>query len=193
MPHRFDPKNRAALFSSERQKRLPPQPVIKALNLKPGLTLLDIGAGTVYFTLPALKKLGKKGTIIAVDIESEMLKDLERKLPPNTGNVQLLQARAEKIPLPAAIADRILMALVLHEVGNKTAALLEARRLLKPEGVLVVVEWEKVKPPPGPPIRERISQTQLKKLTRSAGFALCHHQQLNPFHYLAIFEPIPDF
>ena len=193
MPLRFDPKNRASLFSLERQKRLPPHLVLKALRLKPGITLVDIGAGNGYFTLPALKKVGKDGTIIAVDIEPKMLKDLERKIPAKTNNVRLLQAPAEKIPLPDAIADQALMALVLHEVDNKTAALREAHRLLKPAGLLAVMEWEKIKPPPGPPRSERISPAQLRKLTRAAGFALCHYQQINIFHYLALFEHVPNF
>ncbi|MCL6466626.1 MAG: methyltransferase domain-containing protein [candidate division WOR-3 bacterium] len=192
MPHRFDPKNRAALFSLERQQRLPPRLVLQALRLKPGITLIDIGAGNGYFTLPALKKVGKNGTVIAVDIEPKMLKDLEHKIPAKTGNVRLLQAPAEKIPLPDAIADRALMALVLHEVDNKTAALREAHRLLKPAGLLAVLEWEKIKPPPGPPLSERISPAQLRKLTRAAGFGLCHYQQLNTFHYLALFEQVPN-
>ena len=192
MPHRFDPKDRQILQSPERAQRLPIAVILAALNLRPTHTLIDIGAGTGYFAIPALEILGKKGRVIAVDISRKMLNGLKENLKGKKANLKLVVARAEKIPLPPACADRILMALVLHEVDDKTRALAEARRLLKKNGTLVVVEWNKIAPPPGPPLSDRLAYAELLPLVQAQGFLPIAHSDLNQFHYLASFKPLPN-
>jgi ubiquinone/menaquinone biosynthesis C-methylase UbiE len=191
VPHRFNPEDRATLHSPERQQRLPIPVVLAALNLRPTDILIDIGAGTGYFAIPALEILGKKGRVIAVDISRKMLNGLKENLKGKKANLKLIVARAEKIPLPPACADRILMALVLHEVEDKAQALAEARRLIKKNGTLVIVEWTKTDPPPGPPISDRIAYPELLAFSQQAGLLPIAHSELNQFHYLVSFKPAP--
>jgi len=190
VPHRFNPKDHQILQSPEREQRLPIAVVLAALNLRPTHTLIDIGAGTGYFTIPALKLLGKKGRVVAIDISRRMLIRLKENLKEKEPNLKLVVARAEKIPLPPACADRVLMALVLHEVDDKSRVLAEARRLLKKNGTLVLVEWNKIAPPPGPPLPDRLAYNELLPLVQQQGFLAIAHSDLNQFHYLASFKPV---
>jgi len=190
VPHRFNPKDHQILQSPEREQRLPIAVVLAALNLRPTDTLIDIGAGTGYFTIPALKLLGRKGRVVAVDISRKMLNRLKENLKEKEPNLKLVVARAEKIPLPPACADRVLMALVLHEVDDKSRALAEARRLLKKNGTLVIVEWNKIAPPPGPPLQDRLAYNELLPLVQAQGFLPIAHSDLNQFHYLVSFKPV---
>ncbi|MEO0025359.1 MAG: class I SAM-dependent methyltransferase [candidate division WOR-3 bacterium] len=190
MPHRFNPAERRHLLAPERRKRLPATRIVRELDIAPGNTVLDIGAGVGYFARALLRQLGADGRLIAVDISPVMLAELEKNLPRSPAEVRTLVADAVQIPLPDKSADRILMALVLHEIAEPTAALLEARRLLKPDGRLLIVEWHKIKPPPGPPEQERLDPGTIFQLARQTGFDIVNHDDLNRFHYFTLLQPV---
>ncbi len=69
------------LEDPDRQKWLPVQDVLAALDLRPGMCMADIGAGTGYFTLPAARAVGPQGRVFAVDLQPEMLAKLRGNLP----------------------------------------------------------------------------------------------------------------
>ncbi|MCX7731939.1 MAG: class I SAM-dependent methyltransferase [candidate division WOR-3 bacterium] len=190
MPHRFNPARRHNLLAPERRKRLPAARIVRQLEIAPDHTVLDIGAGVGYFARALLRQLGSGGRLIAVDISPVMLEELEKNLPRSPAEVRTLIADAVQIPLPDRSADRILMALILHEIAEPKAALREARRLLKPDGRLLIVEWHKIKPPPGPPEKERLDPGELFKLARQTGFDIADHDDINRFHYLTLLQPV---
>ncbi len=190
MPHRFNPAKRHHLLALGRRKRLPAARIVRQLDIAPDNTVLDIGAGVGYFARALLRQLGTHGRLIAIDISPVMLEELKKNLPRSQAQVRTLIADAVQIPLPDKSADRILMALVLHEIAEPPAALREARRLLKPDGRLLVVEWHKLQPPPGPPEKDRLDPGELFKLAHRTGFDIVNHDDLNQFHYFTLLQPV---
>ncbi|MEO8326185.1 MAG: methyltransferase domain-containing protein, partial [Nitrospirota bacterium] len=69
-----------ALERPERDQHQQPEKVIEALNLTPGMTVIDIGAGSGYFTRRLAKAVGDKGRVIAIDVEQKMLNYNKREL-----------------------------------------------------------------------------------------------------------------
>jgi len=68
------------LERTERMDEERPDLVLNALDLKPGMTVADIGAGTGYYTWRIAQRIGAAGTIYAVDVQPEMIKALERQM-----------------------------------------------------------------------------------------------------------------
>jgi ubiquinone/menaquinone biosynthesis C-methylase UbiE len=188
MPHRFDPQNLHKLDNPERRQVLPPELVLKHLQLKKGHTLLDIGAGTGYFSIPATQLVGETGQVIASDISAVMLHELSLRVPEGTKNLVTILTENEILPLPDASVNTVLMAFVFHEIGNKEQILDEISRVLCTDGTLAVVEWIKTDSPMGPPSAERLAPEETTDHCLGRGFTYIRTVLLNPFHYLLIFK-----
>jgi ubiquinone/menaquinone biosynthesis C-methylase UbiE len=82
------------------------------------------------------------------------------------------------------------MATVLHDlIEDKTddGTLRGVKRVLKPQGQLVIIEFHKVKGPLGPPIRIRISPEEVEKRLHLYNFQIVKTMDIGPYHYLSIF------
>lgn len=130
------------LDRKERVKEEDPDKLLKALELKEGMTVADIGAGSGYHTFRMAPLVGPKGKVIASDIQQQMLdiitkKGKERKVT----NVETVKGTTKDPKLPAGKVDLVLMVDVYHEFEfpfEMTEKLVEA---LKPGGRLVFVEF----------------------------------------------------
>ena len=117
---------------------------ISDLQPRPNRTLLDLAGGTGDISFGWLKRGG--GPVFLTDINNAMLSvGRDRALNGGFGNdVSLVVADAEKLPLPDRCVDRISMAFGLRNCTDKMAVLREARRVLKPGGRFLCLEFSKV-------------------------------------------------
>lgn len=181
--HRFDPKNMQRLDNPERQKMLPPDKVLRTVGVREGMTFLDIGAGTGYFSFPAAAIAGPNGSVIAADCSPEMIAELNRRSRERGVAIRTVQCEADTIALADNTADIAFMGFMLHEVNDQKSYLAEVRRVLKRGGMIAVAEWKKIKTEMGPPVDERLSEDDAKALLTSAGFQIHRSGELNNAHY----------
>ena len=112
-----------------------------------GDKVLDIAGGTGDMSLGFKKIVGPQGEVWHSDINSSMLKvGRERLLNQGVLTPQCL-CDAEKLPFPDAYFNAVAVAFGLRNMTDKDGALREMYRVLKPGGVLMVLEFSKVKPP----------------------------------------------
>ncbi|MCL6599780.1 MAG: methyltransferase domain-containing protein [Alicyclobacillus macrosporangiidus] len=183
MGHRFHPKHVDRLVNPERQKLLPPETILQRLDVEPAHVVADIGCGPGYFSIPLARM---SSTVYGVDVSAEMLDILtQRAAAAGVRNIEPIEAPAEHIPLSDAAVDRILCAFVLHEVDDLQQTLAEFQRLLKPEGKLMIIEWEKKPMDMGPPVYERIDTAELERQVQAAGFQT-ESWRPNPYHYMVL-------
>lgn len=125
---------------------LPEQEFREALllqtDLKPGLRVLDFGAGTGTLTLLA-KQRCPACDIAGVDVDEAILEKARRKREQRGLDVDYRLLAGDDLPFPPHHFDRVLSSLVFHHLTNarKAAALREIRRVLKPTGELHVADW----------------------------------------------------
>lgn len=117
---------------------------VSDLNPRPGQHLLDLAGGTGDISFGWLRLGG--GKVVLSDINASMLsvgrdRAIDRGL---IGDVSLLVADAERLPLPDRSFDRVSMAFGLRNCTNKDAVLAEARRVLKPGGRFLCLEFSRV-------------------------------------------------
>ncbi len=126
----------------ERVKEEEPEKLIKALELKPGMVVADVGAGSGYHTFLLAPLVGDTGKVIASDIQQQMLDLIDAKAKKlKVTNVQTVRGTPTDPKLPANAVDLILMVDVYHEFEfpfEMTEKLVEA---LRPGGRLVFVEF----------------------------------------------------
>ena len=117
-----------------------PEKILTGLVLE-GQTVLDIGCGMGYFTIPMARMVGPKGQVVAVDLQARMLEGVRRRA--------LRAEVAERVHLhqgdirsanPTVAADFALMFWMTHEVPDHESFLRQVRALLKPGGSLLLVE-----------------------------------------------------
>jgi len=116
--------------------------VLAALDLKPGMTVADIGAGSGYYSWRMGERVGSRGTVYAVDIQPEMIKILQQRMSRRgAANVKTILGTATDPGLPARKLDLALMVDVYHEFEYPYEMLASIARALKPGGRLVFVEY----------------------------------------------------
>jgi ubiquinone/menaquinone biosynthesis C-methylase UbiE len=133
------------LDSNFRRWLQPPDKVIERSGIKPGMIVMELGCGSGAFTPFIARVVGEKGKVYAVDIQAGMLQQLERKLSKaenqDITNVKLAQASAYNLPFAEGSIDLVCMVTVLQEIPDRTKALREIKRVLKPAGILAVTEF----------------------------------------------------
>ena len=132
------------------------------------MTVVDLGCGSGAFTPFVARAVEGAGKVYALDIQPAMLEQLERKLARaenrDIKNIELKQANAYDLPFENESVDLVYMVTVLPEIPDKTRALREISRVLKPGGILAVTE---LLPDPDYPLRSTVI-----KLCQGAGFVL---------------------
>jgi demethylmenaquinone methyltransferase/2-methoxy-6-polyprenyl-1,4-benzoquinol methylase len=112
-------------------------------GLRAGQRALDVAGGTGDLALGMLRQVGKSGRVVLSDINAKMLTvGRDRLLDAGfVGNVDCLLADAERLPFAENSFDCVTIAFGLRNVTDKPAALASMRRVLKPGGQLMVLEF----------------------------------------------------
>jgi ubiquinone/menaquinone biosynthesis C-methylase UbiE len=183
----FDVKQAHKLDNPGRIKDLRPQELLKEVALiETGDTCIDFGSGTGVFAIPMADMAGSAGRVYAVDNSLEMLGHIKAKNPPQ--NLVLVQSGVVETGLDNGISDLCLLAFILHEIEEPGKLIAEALRLLKPEGRLVIVDWNAELDSPGPPRKVRISKEQIVQLFEGKGLTLVKYVDWSQNYYIAVGE-----
>ena len=132
------------IYQREFDRRFVPviEQVINRAGLKPGERALDLGAGTGSVALWAATLVAPGGSVMGIDISSEMLA-LARRRAEELGldNISFREGRAEAIPAADAAFDVALASLSLMYVIDRAAAAREIARVIRPGGRVVAAVW----------------------------------------------------
>lgn len=148
--------------------------------------MADLGCGTGFFVLPAAKIIGKRGVVYAVDKVPEILEILKKKVEESgLTNIKIIRADVTASGITDHAVDTVLMANVFHDVDKDHMAK-ELRRILKPAGRIVVLEWKKIHTERGPPMEIRLTPEELKTILEERGWRVTSSFELSPSHYAVI-------
>ena len=147
--------------------------MLQELKVQPGWTVCDLGSGNGYHSLKMAETVGEKGTILAVDIQEQMLGMLKARAEGRgIKNIRTVLGEPWDPHLEPESCDMILLADVYHEFGNPVEMLKAMHTALKPTGLVALVEFrtEDAKVP----IREehKMSRAQIYKEWQANGFAI---------------------
>ncbi len=177
------------LERKSREAEEKPTLLIKALNLKPGDNVADIGCGSGYFTRRLAKAIGPKGTVYAVDIQPEMLTILEAKMAEaGQDNYKPVLGTIQNPKLPEETIDLVLFVDVYHEFSHPYEMIKNICKSVKKGGRIVWVEYRKEDPKVKILPLHKMSEEQVKK--EAAIHPLKHVETIGvlPQQHIIIFE-----
>ena len=158
------------------------------LKLKPGMAVCDMGSGNGYHTLPMAEAVGKDGKVYAVEVQPEMIEMLhERAKEKGITNIISIIGEFHDPKLPAASCDMIVLVDVYHEFSHPVQMLAGMKKALKPDGVIVMVEFRSeddsvpIKP------EHKMTKAQINKELTSNGFKLVREFDGLPWQHMMFF------
>jgi ubiquinone/menaquinone biosynthesis C-methylase UbiE len=169
--------------------------ILDALELQPGMAVADIGAGSGLISRLIAERVGPTGTVYAVDIAKNMVEHVaktaaERNLP----QLKAVLGEPRTPKLAAESVDRICIIDSYHHFEFPAAMLAEIKKALRPQGVLVLIDFKRI---------EGVSQDYILKMVRAgqgtftdefvnAGFTLVERRDdFTPENYLMKFRRRP--
>jgi SAM-dependent methyltransferase len=165
-----------------------PDAVVDALRLTGKETIVDIGAGSGYFSF-RLARAVPEGEVIALDVEPEMIRHIHHKaMNEGVRNLHASFAKPDDPGVPAE-ADLVFMCDVLHHIQDRPAWLASLARQMHKGARLALVEFKEGKLPEGPPEAMKLSRAQLVTLATGAGLALDSEKpDLLPYQTFLVFR-----
>ncbi len=174
----------------ERRKWQNPEAILTDIGVRSGITFIDVGCGTGFFTLPAARMIGNSGKVFALDIDANFIAGLqERANIEHVNNLSVTVGRAEDLVLCDQCADIVFFGIVLHDFQDAARVLENANKMVKASGMLVNLDWKKKPMDFGPPLKIRFDEQTAAGLIKSAGFKIESTKDNGPYHYIITARP----
>ena len=178
----MDPARIERLRSPERLAYFDPAKIWQVLNPGQNSTVLDIGAGVGYVTLPFAKNY-PSAKVYGCDILEGMVGLLARDATDRgLANLETILMQPNCVPLPDGIADVIVMAQLHHELDEPEALMAECHRLLNSSGTVAVVDWTDEDNGRSPAKGRRVPEATIRSHLSGAGFKDLGSHQVYKFH-----------
>jgi ubiquinone/menaquinone biosynthesis C-methylase UbiE len=143
----------------------------------------DIGCGIGYFTIPATEMINSENKVYALDTSEEMLAEVEKRASfANVTNIVTIKTSEYDLTLPGESITFALLVNILHEIEDKMKFIREVKRILRKEGKLAIIEWEKEDMEKGPSVDQRIGKDEVSSMLKGVGFEIG-----NSFKFAGIF------
>ena len=132
-----------ALERPGRDEYQQPDEVIKTLNVKPGMIVADIGAGSGYFTRRFAQDVGKTVKVIAVDVEQKMLDYNQAQLARlgNSSPTEFILAKSDDPSLPKKHVDLVFLCNVFHHLENQNSYFRKVKSALAQNGRVAIIDF----------------------------------------------------
>lgn len=173
---------------------LDPQNNINQFGLNRGMSVADLGAGSGFYTIAAAKSVGGDGRVYAVDVQKELLDRIKKSAEAERlFNIEVVWGNIEKLggtKLADISVDAVVISNTLFQVEKKEELLDEIKRILRPNGRVLVVDWTSSFSGMGPHPDQVFTEDQTKKLFEENGFAIDKSISAGDYHYGIVFREL---
>jgi ubiquinone/menaquinone biosynthesis C-methylase UbiE len=177
------------LERTQRESEEQPQLVIDALEIEPGQTIADLGAGSGYYSFRIAPLVGPAGKVLAIDIEPVMLEAIaQRARRERVGNVVAVRSSAQDPNLAPGSVDLLFMVDVYHELEYPYEVMTKVRAALKPGGRVALIEYRAEDPDVLIKPLHKMTERQVRREMQAAGFKHLKTVRTLPLQHLIVFE-----
>ncbi len=154
--------------------------------------MADFGAGAGYYTFAGSAMVGNTGSVYAIDISNDMLRKISNEAKQrNISNIHIINTNLEKqnsTKLKENSIDVVVIANILYQIEKKDVVAMEAKRILKKGGELLVVEWADKLAGLGPHAKHLIKKSDDKVIFEKAGLVFKKEIDSGDHHYGLLFR-----
>ena len=170
-----------------------PEKIYKKINLSSGMRVADFGCGrTGHVVFSLVPIVGERGVVYALDIMKDVLESIKSQATAGGfENIHTVWTDLEKYgatPIPEESLDAGFFINVMFMIKNRPEAVREAGILIKNEGYLIVVDWQKKIGPLGPTEERMVNPDELTQIAGEENFKLVDKVPLNEYHFCYIFK-----
>ena len=159
---------------------------LKAFGLRDDMVVADLGAGSGFYSLAAAQMV-PRGKVYAIEIIKDFLTSIKNKAKDaHLYNMECLWGNIEKIggtQIKDKVVDAVIASNILFQVENKEKFADEAKRILKPDGKLLLIDWSDDISSVGASLDKTISEKQAQELFEKKGFVLDREIDAGNHHY----------
>jgi ubiquinone/menaquinone biosynthesis C-methylase UbiE len=172
-----------------------PSKIVEQFGLLPGMHVADFGAGSGFYTFASSKIVGGQGKVFAVDIQKDLLLKLKSEAKQkHLLNVEVVWADLEKLggsKFNDHSVDAVITANILFQLQEKEIFAQEIKRILKPNGRVLLIDWKDSFGGLGPHPMDLVSPEEAKIIFEKEGFKLERSvSDAGAHHYGLIFKKI---
>ncbi len=164
---------------------------LKAFDLRENMIVVDLGAGSGFYTIPAAEMV-PMGKVYAIEIQKDFLTTINNKTTEaHLGNVECLLGDIEKIGgtrLKDKIVDAAIISNVLFQVADKDKFIEETKRILKPGGKLLLIDWSDGSSVVGGGFNKIIPKNKAREMFEKKGFIWQRDINAGEHHYGIIMQ-----
>lgn len=164
---------------------------LKQFGLRENMIVADLGAGSGFYTIPAAE-MASTGKVYAIEIQKDFLITIKNKaLEAHLNNVECLLGDVEKIggtKIKDKIVDAVIASNILFQVEDEDKFIEEAKRILKPGGKLLLVDWSDNSSSIGSGFSKIIPKNRAREMFEEKGFVWQSDINAGMHHYGIIFK-----
>ena len=162
--------------------------IVRRMNLKPGMVVADIGAGTGYYSF-RVAKLVPEGKVYAVEIQDELIEMLKKKKAEiRADHVEVIRGDTMTVNLPDNTVDLAFLVDVYHELSLPREIVRSISRSLKPGGKILLVEYRGEDPEVRIKPLHKTTVEQLTREMKASGFILDERVDAFPIQHFLVFR-----
>ena len=169
-----------------------PRKVVGQVGLREGMVVADFGSGSGHYTLAAAKAVGDTGRVYAIDIQQALLKNVKNlSSREHRRNIEVVWGDVEKqggAKIREHSVDVVFLTNILFQLDHKEGVLGEAKRVLKPQGRLLIVDWTSSFSNMGPPPERVFQEGAARELAEGQGFRFEKRIDAGAHHYGLVFQ-----
>ena len=164
-----------------------PETILSQLNVKPGMHVADLGAGSGFYALAAARLVGHKGKVYAVEVKKALLDRVKNNATrENLHNLEVVWGDVEShggTRLRDGTMDKAIISNTLFQIEDKEKFAREAARILKSGGEALIVDWSDSSDISGPDPKHVVAKADAQALFERAGLHFSREISAGSHHY----------
>ena len=171
-----------------------PVKTVEQCSLQPGMEIADLGSGSGHYSIAIARALASTGRVYSIDINKDALTRLKNNaVKEGLFNVEVIWGDIDKLngtKLKDYSVDFAFFSNILFQLENKETAVDELKRILKPGGKVLVVDWSDSFGGLGPEAKSVVSKAAAVSLFEKKGFHLDREISAGAHHYGLIYKKL---